>query len=867
MKYYRYITLLVSLFCTLAITAVPAKRSKTQVRQPDGTMITVMMRGDENFHYMCTEDGMPIVMDADKAYCYAYMADDGVLRASAQMAHDAKRRTQAENTIIIGHKKEVERIASFASKRAAKRNEARFQRLAGRKAAMAASGNPLTRMAGATGGEGIGVTGKRKGLVILADFQDVKMQSAHDNAEWNDFFNKVGYNTLGNTGSVHDYFYSQSYGQFDLSFDVVGPVTVSKNMADYGANDEKGNDKDPGGMIYEACKLAADKVNFADYDWDGDGEVDQVFVIYAGHSEATKPELIPNTIWPHEWNLHAAGYSLTLNGVRINTYGCTAELNDYGRTDMAGIGTACHEFSHCLGLPDIYDTSGGDCFGMDMWDVMDYGSYAGNGYRPVGYNTYQRWVSGWMQPDVLSKPTDVYDLPALSDSPKSYVIYNDYKPREYFILENRQKTGFDTELPSHGLLVIHVDYYSLIWEDNAVNTDSSHPRFSVVAADNDRSKNTLEGDTYPGTSGNTSLTDSSQPATILFNGNSSVETTSLGKPVTNISESADGLVSFLFMGGAPSVPTELNSVQTSATSFRASWNEVESADCYNLQLEELGRVSPEENLLLAEDFTGWGKGNGNGADGTKDWGERLDELMTNKGWKGFKVYKGAGRMKLGTSTGGNGYIQSPLISKNNSLNVTVSIVSKTYKTDTPKINLSLADIEGDVFDRKHIVPNGTRQLVVLDNPKCESFSVRVQPEKRCYIYSISIYDGAFSESDFAATRATGDVVSVNGVKDTVYEFTSLQADVSYQWRVQAVKRGVAQKWSGWRNVKLSSSNVGVESVYDERNGITPSTIVSVYSLSGVLLGRMSYASFLRNGKFAGVYILKSGAKTFKMTKG
>lgn len=431
MKHYRYITLLVSLFCTLAIMAVPAKRSKTQVRQPDGTMITVMMRGDENFHFMSTEDGMPIVMNADKAYCYAYMADDGVLRASAQMAHDAKKRTQAENTFIIGHKKEVERIASFASKCAAMRNEARFQRLAGRKAAKAASGNPLTRMAGATGGEGIGVTGKRKGLVILVDFQDVKMQSAHDNAEWNDFFNKVGYNTLGNTGSVHDYFYSQSYGQFDLSFDVIGPVTVSKNMADYGANDEKGNDKDPGGMIYEACKLAADKVNFADYDWDGDGEVDQVFVIYAGHSEATKPELIPNTIWPHEWNLHAAGYSLTLNGVRINTYGCTAELNDYGRTDMAGIGTACHEFSHCLGLPDIYDTSGGDCFGMDMWDVMDMGSYAGDSYRPVGYNTYQRWVSGWMQPEVLSKPADVYDLPALSDSPKSYVIYNDCKPREY----------------------------------------------------------------------------------------------------------------------------------------------------------------------------------------------------------------------------------------------------------------------------------------------------------------------------------------------------------------------------------------------------------------------------------------------------
>lgn len=468
-----------------------------------------------------------------------------------------------------------------------------------------------------------------------------------------------------------------------------------------------------------------------------------------------------------------------------------------------------------------------------------------------------------MQPDVLSKPADVYDLPALSDSPKSYVIYNDYKPREYFILENRQKTGFDTELPSHGLLVIHVDYYSLIWEDNAVNTDSSHPRFSVVAADNDRSKNTLEGDTYPGTSGNTSLTDSSQPATILFNGNS-VETTSLGKPVTNISESSDGLISFLFMGGAPSVPTELNSVQTSATSFRASWNEVESADCYNLQLEELGRVSPEENLLLAEDFSEWGRGNT--GDGTKDWGYKLDDLMANKGWKGNKVYKGVGRMKLGTSNGTSCYLISPFIKNNKSAKVTISFVSQVYRADTPKVMLSVIDSEGDNIDRVDVVPNGKRQLIVFDNPSCQPFNLIVKPVARCYVYSIGIYDGGFTESDFAATRATGDVMSVNGVKDTEYEFTSLQANISYQWRVQAVKRGVAQKWSGWRNVNLSSGNTGVESVYDEQNVITPSTIVSVYSLSGVLLGRMSYAAFVNNSKFAGVYILKSGAKTFKMQK-
>ena len=864
MKHNRNVAVLVALLCTVAVWAVPAKRCKTQVRQPDGSMVTVMVRGDENFHFMSTEDGMPIAMNADKAYCYAYMADDGVLRASAQVAHDAERRSLKEKAFLAGHKTEVERIAGFASKLAAKRNKARLQRFAKRQNVMAAAEPALTRMAGATGGDGIGIIGKRKGLVILVDFQDVKMQSAHDNAEWNDFFNKSGYNTLGNSGSVHDYFYSQSYGQFDLSFDVVGPVTVSKNMADYGGNDDSGNDKDPGGMVYEACRLVADKVNFADYDWDGDGEVDQVFVIYAGYGEASRPALLPNTIWPHEWTLKAAGYSLTLNKVKINTYGCTAELNDYGSNNMAGIGTACHEFSHCLGLPDIYDTSGGDCFGMDLWDVMDYGSYAGNGYCPVGYNTYQRWVSGWMQPEVLDKPTDVYDLPALSESPKSYVVYNDNKPREYYIFENRQQRGFDKQLPSHGLLVIHVDYYSSIWEYNEVNTDVSHPRFGIVAADNDRSRKSLKGDTYPGTSGNTKLTDNSSPAATLFNNNSS-GTKLLGKPVTEIKESSDGLISFLFMGGAPSVATKLHSEQTGSDSFRATWNEVEFADCYNVQLEKVGKVSPEDKLLLAEDFTGWGSGNK--SDGTTDLSSRLDAHTSNEGWTGDNVFKGVGCLKLGTSTPQNSFLISPHIKNCKYGKVTISFVSAAYKDDKPNIMLSLIDYEGNVIDRTNIVADGKRQLIVFDNQYCKPFNLYVAPTARCYIYSIGIYDGAFSESDFAATRAAGDVLYIYNVYDTEYEFTSLQPNVVYRWRVQAVKRGVEKPWSDWRNVELNDATNGISGVYDSHDAIEPSAMVSVYSISGVMLGRMPYASFVNNKAYVGVYIVKYGAKTFKIAKG
>ena len=167
MKHNRNVAVLVALLCTVVVWAVPAKRCKTLVRQPDGSMITVMVRGDENFHFMSTEDGMPIAMNADKAYCYAYMADDGVLRASAQVAHDAERRSLREKAFLAGHKTEVERIAGFASKLAAQRNKARLQRFAKRQNVMAAAEPALTRMAGATGGDGIGVTGKRKGLVIL----------------------------------------------------------------------------------------------------------------------------------------------------------------------------------------------------------------------------------------------------------------------------------------------------------------------------------------------------------------------------------------------------------------------------------------------------------------------------------------------------------------------------------------------------------------------------------------------------------------------------------------------------------------------------------------------------------------------------
>ncbi len=232
------------------------------------------------------------------------------------------------------------------------------------------------------------MVGQKKGLVILVNFSDKKMH--YDRSQFQDFFNLEGYSYQGMAGSVHDYFKDCSYGQFDLKFDVIGPVTVNKTLRYYGQNNRNGDDQHAAEMICEAVRLAdAQGVNFKDYDWDGNGFVDQIFVIYAGYGEASGAQSY--TIWPHEYDLSSARTELgdgegaiKLDGVYIDTYACSNELYGTAGTNIDGIGTACHEFSHCLGLPDFYDTTGSS-FGMDVWDVMDYGCYGDDGLCPCGY--------------------------------------------------------------------------------------------------------------------------------------------------------------------------------------------------------------------------------------------------------------------------------------------------------------------------------------------------------------------------------------------------------------------------------------------------------------------------------------------------
>lgn len=863
----RFLTLAAMFMLAASAFAVPAKRVKRQVQQPDGSVLTVMLRGDENFHYTSTEDGQPLVQRADGAYCYATLDSNGKLTASAQVAHDVESRGAAELSFLNYYTAESQKVRSLGMERAKQRNARRMARLANR-GVVDASGKPVRRvMAGATGGEGIGVTGKRKGLVILVNFKDKKMQSKHTQAEWNDYFNKVGYNKYGNNGSVHDYFYAQSYGKLDLEFDVIGPVTVSKNMASYGANDAQGNDIDPAGMIKEACELAyaKEKMDMSQYDWDGDGAVDQVYVIYAGYGEAAGGEA--NTIWPHEWDIQGGGYSLVLGGQRIRTYACSSELNGGYGTDISGIGTACHEFSHCMGIPDFYDTAGGGCFGMDAWDLMDYGSYGGDGYEPTGYNTYEKWVSGWIEPTILTEPCYIKNMKPLSDAPEACVVFNEANKNEYYIFENRQLKGTDVALPNHGMLVIHVDYDQKVWFDNEVNNTSNHQRFTVVPADNKLTSETVSGDTYPGTTKSTELTDTSKPAATLFNANSDGRKF-LGKPVTEITEK-DGLISFTFMGGVNLDAPQPKVMNMTETSFTGGWNAVDGAESYTVELREKStQPSVDEAVKLSEDLSKWGEKLA--VEGTIDISADLDSKMQNKGWTGDKVFECPGCAKIGTAKK-QGNLTSPLITDNSSASVTVRLSASAYGKDVTDITVSLLDNDDATIAEQTIKMDGTMATIVLDNADMKDYKVMVQPKKRGYIYFVGIYDGNYSAEDFQSmniapkTAMKAAAQRFTGIKTTSYKFEKLTAGITYQWRVCAVAGDAMSKWSAWQTADLSTWS-GINGVTENLTQLAAGDLVKVYSSVGTALGTMTYGDFCRMALPAGVYVVKSAKTTLKVTK-
>lgn len=526
----KLILLLNVLFAfAIAANAVPAKKGqKRLLTLANGEKIEAELVGDEFLSYWLSEDGVAYQYDANTDTYATFDLEASFARADklrAQRDKDNDTRRAKMRKVVIG-------------------------------------------------GDHIPFTGSQRCLVILVGYQDVPFGTSI--AKMQGMINGPLFGAVQKKlypGTVKQYFHDQSNGKFDLDFDVVGPFTLSQTQAYYGG--DVGNNKDVNilQMISEAVRAADDSgVDFSIYDWDKDGEVEMVYVIYAGEGQAAGGG--DNTVWPHKFNLGAK--AIGTDGVVVNTYACSSELqkNALGSgTRTAGIATICHEFSHCLGLPDFYDTRYTGNFGMSNWDLMAGGTYNGNGYYPPNYSAYEKWYIGWHQPIELTKPTTITNMKpngfVNGDSNcESYIIYNDENRNEYYILENRQvahSNVWDKELPGSGLMIQHNDFDPLYWKYNVLNSTitsgslkNDHQRGTIFRANNSKSDEAKATDLYPA-NGNTELTDASSPAAILYQGTKG----KMGKPITEITQNADGTISFKFMGGTD--PTGIENIEQTET--------------------------------------------------------------------------------------------------------------------------------------------------------------------------------------------------------------------------------------------------------------------------------------------------------------
>ena len=401
--------------------------------------------------------------------------------------------------------------------------------------------------------------GEKHQLVVLVAYQDraFKGDEAETLEQWDKIFNAENLSEAPFKGSVHDYFMAQSYGSFDVTFDLQY-VQVSGNAAKYAstaADDE--NSQYLVQDIIDTLLKTRDDIDWSRYDWNGDGKVNQLLIVFAGKGSSYGGFGGGyDAIWPHQWwmsehlkdrkpGVYCEPIPVTYGGKQylVDCYCALQELASDGT--YGSFGTICHEYTHCFGFPDFYgpNSYGNTVSYVYEWDLMDAGNYNGNGYQPAGYSAHERWLMGWLTPIELTGQTVVTDMPALADEGRAYLIRNDGHAAEYYIVENRQPTGWDASLPGSGLLVFHIDYDPTLWTsvtDWVNKYDAQH--YMLFHANN--KSYSIGNWAYP-YGGNDELTNTSTPAATLNNANSD-GTLLMNKPLTQMAVT-NGLASFRFM--------------------------------------------------------------------------------------------------------------------------------------------------------------------------------------------------------------------------------------------------------------------------------------------------------------------------------
>jgi M6 family metalloprotease-like protein len=540
-------SLLISVLGVKQGFSVSAYPYPVDVKQSDGSIIKIILQGDEKVKWGQTMDGYTIVYNKNGDFEYGMLDSKGDLVPSGYLVtEETNKNLETKNFLsktpkgLTYSKDQVSMILQIWDI-----NEKE-------------------------GSKAFPTTGSRKLICILIGFKDKAFTKTKTDFE--NLFNQVGYSTGGATGSVKDYYLENSYGQFNLTVDVAGPYTASQNMSYYGGNDASGNDLRPRELVLEAVNFADPTINFANYDNDNDGTVDGVYLVYAGYGEEAGGGA--NAIWAHAWNISP----VVKDGKTISKYSCSAELRGNSGTTITAIGVICHEFGHVLGAPDYYDTNyatGGQFEGTGTWDMMASGSWNNNGVTPAHHNAFTKiYIYNWATATTLTSAANITVLNAAEN--KSFFRINTATSGEYFLLENREKHLFDAYVPGSGLIIYHVHSGVMTSaSSNSVNNTHQQRMYPKVASATTNPTSTPSsygsvnsaGCPWPGTSNKTSFTDATTPHMKSWAG------ANTAKPMTNIARNATAkTVTFAFMGGGTSVtvPTVSTSSITSITTNSAT---------------------------------------------------------------------------------------------------------------------------------------------------------------------------------------------------------------------------------------------------------------------------------------------------------
>lgn len=746
MKKLRILLSLCAVLLCTAVNARPAYPGILKATQTDGSVLSYRILGDEHCHSFATLDGYLIDRNEKGDFCYQTITADGPV-LSKVMAHNAADRSAAE----------MQHVATAATKD--------FSMLVEKTTAQRKSPKraPLTDFP---------TIGEVRGLLLLVEFNDVQFQPEYNKALYERQMNEVGYSDYGATGSARDYFIAQSMGQFTPQIDVVGPIRLNQPEAYYGGN-SMGHDGRPDQMVVDACNAAKSQhgVDFSQYDFDNDGNVDFVFILYAGYGENYGAPA--TTIWPHMSRLSQLGNSCSIDGKKIDLYACSCELNGASGTEIDGIGAFCHEFGHVLGLPDIYNTSNPSHTELGSWDVMDASSYNNNSRTPSSYTAFERYSVGWMDFIDLEGPEDCVVVPEMTQNNVAYRVKTANKD-EFFTIENHQQVGWDKYQGGKGMMIIHVLYDAGFWRGNAVNSGMI-PHYDLEEADGTQGF-ARETDLFP-IPGNNMFTDYSKPDALCWDG------TPNDKGISEITQNDDGTVSFKFMRDRLLRPVVSETSDITTTAFTANWQPVEDAIGYSLHVSEV--LTKDINpILLDEDFSTMTEGEYPAA-GYENIAQYLDDYMNTPGWSGTDLYESGGYVRIG-SYGVSGRLTSPAVEIPTG-RMTLGLHTVGYPGKSVNYNIIVKNAAtGEEIHNSALKANRTETGITIPLEDCpQGIIVDITTRnERLYINDLRIINEVV---DSATVWSMGpEEWTFEPIADTYYRVENLTPGRSYVYTVRAL---------------------------------------------------------------------------------